>query len=275
MNEAGCFTAPAFSMEKNGKNMNDQKKQKQESIVFARVDEAIRRQDAPHYFGFFDEAMQAKLEDHLKSKHANYLFEGGFAHAGRKMLCVLPDYMADDLDAFREDIVWPIAAVRFDKTFDFGHRNVLGELMAKGITRESLGDINIDDTKAQVVFDTKIERFLESDFTSLMHRSIKPHFVPFDDICDFVPKYEKLSITVASPRIDTIIDRIWHVSRSEAVSAVTRGNVRINYREVVKKNVNIKPGDIISYRGKGKAKIVSYDGNSKKGKERYTVLRYI
>ena len=41
--------------------------------------------------------------------------------------------------------------VAFPKEFPMDHRNVLGELMHLGITRECVGDINLNDEEVQVI----------------------------------------------------------------------------------------------------------------------------
>ena len=51
--------------------------------------------------------------------------------------------------------------------------------------------------------------------------------------------------------------------------------MRVNYTEISKNDFRLNPGDVLSLRGKGKAKIISMDERTKKGNIRLEVDRYI
>lgn len=42
-------------------------------------------------------------------------------------------------------------AIQFEKTIAIDHRNVLGELMHLGITRESIGDIDVSENRSKLL----------------------------------------------------------------------------------------------------------------------------
>lgn len=244
-------------------------KEKKELFLLARIEEACEHLYAPVIFDFCDEAMQKKIGNHLAHCQAGYQFDGGFPDAARKMLGLYP------LDWDPAYIQWPMMAVRFKRTFAFDHRNVLGELMGLGITRDCLGDICLDDKEAQIVFKTPIAPFLKQNFKEIKGRKIQPVYYEKEKIKPFVLKFKDLNLTVNSPRIDAIIGKIWGLSRQDAVTAVSQGRVRINYEEETRKDAHLSAGDIISFRGKGKAVIDAFEGESKKGKQRLRIKKYI
>ncbi|MSS19109.1 hypothetical protein FYJ52_01600 [Eubacteriaceae bacterium RF-744-FAT-4] len=254
--------------------MNDFMNEKKENVVLSRIEDAVYKQDRLYFFDFYDEAMQAKIEMFLQKNKAHYVLDGGFPDAARKKLCVIPTDWISFIDP-KKDIDWPMMAVRFPRNFAFAHRHVLGTLMGLGIEHKCIGDINLDEDECQVIFDEKIYPFLKNEFVSIRGRSINPQYFDYQHIRPFALKTKNLVITVNSPRIDAVIDRIWGISRQTAEAAVRQSRVRVNYTEITKKDFSVKAGDIISFRGKGKAKIAAFIGKSKKGKIQIQVEKYL
>ena len=185
------------------------------------------------------------------------------------MLCVYPDYL--DADALE----WPMLAVLFPKEFPMDHRNVLGELMHLGITRECVGDINVGDDAVQVIFAQRLRDFIALNFTKIKGRSIKPQILEASQIRAFELKFKRLELVAASDRLDGIINKIWGFSRQDSLTYIRQRRVRVNYEEVTKNDYRVKTGDIISLRGKGKAVVTQLGGATKKGNLRLIVDKYI
>ena len=242
--------------------------EKKASILYARIDDACRNLYKPIFFGFFNLSEQAGIDNLLRRKKTSYVFCGGFAECERKMLCLFPD------NVYSEDLSWPIGALRFYRDFPMDHRNVLGALMSLGITRESLGDISLSSTEVQVIFKAHLASFLENEFVSIRGKTIKPVFVHYHDIRAFALTFKDMSITVSSMRIDSIIARIWALSRQNAATAIRQGRIRLNDTEVCKLTTKVKLGDVISMRGKGKAVIETFDGSTKNSRIRLSIKRY-
>lgn len=196
-------------------------------------------------------------------------FFGGFPDAERRMMCVYPEYWQEN------DWEWPMAALRFPREFPFDHRHVLGTLMSLGITRECLGDISLDENEVQVIFVSRIKPLLENEFVRIKGRPIKRKFYDVSEIRSFEKKYKAINLVVSSPRLDAVIAHIWGMSRQDAAAAVRQGRVFLNYREMNKIDSRVASGDILSVRGKGKALIDDFGGETKKGRLRLTVKKYI
>ena len=242
---------------------------KKDEFLLARVEEACQNNYAPQFFDFQDEAMQMKMEKILKHSGEPYLFWGGTENAGRRMLCIYPDYLeADTLE-------WPMLAVAFHKEFPMDHRHVLGELMHLGITRECVGDINMNDEEVQVVFAERLRDFITLNFTKVKGRTIKPEILEPDLIKTFELRFKRLELVAASDRLDGVINKIWGFSRQDSITYIKQRRVRVNYEAVTKNDYRIKNGDVISFRGKGKAVITELGGVTKKGNLRLIVDKYI
>lgn len=249
--------------------MNAVMNEKKESFLYAHIDDACRFLYKPVYFGFFNLAEQAGLESFLRGRKVSHAFHGGFDECERKMLSIFPD------DVYPEELVWPMGCLRFSRDFPMDHRHVLGTLMSLGVTRDSLGDISLSENEVQVIFKAHLASFLEREFVSVRGRTIKPAFFDYDGIRVFTRDFKEMSITVSSERVDSVIARIWALSRQDASTAVKQGRVRINDAEVSKLTAKVKPGDIIALRGKGKAAVEDFDGSTKKSRLRIRVKKYV
>ena len=242
---------------------------KKDSFLLARLEDACERNYAPQFFDFYDEAMQMKMEKLLRDSGEPYAFFGGMADAGRKMLCIYPDYFQI------ETLEWPMMALRFQVDFPVDHRNILGELMGMGITRECLGDINLEDGEVQVIFVERLKDFMAMNFTKVKGRSIKPEFYPVSEIKNYTLKFKRMELVTASDRLDGVINKIWGFSRQDSLTYIKQRRVRVNYEAIEKNDFRVKDGDIIALRGKGKARIVTIGGQTKKGRLRLVVDRYV
>lgn len=243
--------------------------EKKDVFLLSRIADACNKNFEPRFFDFYDEVFQRKIEDTIKNYGVPYLFFGGHQDAERKMLCIYPDY------AREEDLVWPIFAIEFEKTIPLDHRNILGELMHLGITRENIGDIDVGDKQVQVIAHKRLQDYLWINFNQVKGREIKAQIKESSEIVSFEKNYKRVYFVVASNRLDGIINKIWGFSRQNSLVFIKQGKVRVNYTEINKNDFRIQSGDIISLRGKGKAKIVSMEERTKKGNIRMEVDQYI
>lgn len=243
--------------------------EKKDIFLLSRLVDVCNNVYAPQFFDFYDEVFQRKIEDTIKNYGVPYLFFGGHTESERKMLCIYPDYTDS------EDLEWPIFAMEFEITIPIDHRNVLGELMALGITRESIGDIDVGEKRVQVIAHQRLQDFLWINFNKVKGREIKTEMIKWNKIVPSEKKFKRISCVIASNRLDGIINKIWGFSRQNSLVFIKQGKVRVNYTEISKNDFRINAGDVISLRGKGKAKIVSMEDRTKKGNIRVEVDKYI
>lgn len=243
--------------------------EKKDVFLLSRIVDACNDVYAPRFFDFYDEVFQRKIADTIKNYGVPYLFFGGHPEAERKMLCIYPEYLE------AAELEWPIFALEFEKTIPIDHRHVLGELMSLGITRESIGDIDVGEERVQVIANQRLQDFLWLNFSRVKGREIKTRIVKGEEIVPSEQKFKRLSCVVASNRLDGIINKIWGFSRQNSLVFIKQGKVRVNYSEVSRNDYRINAGDIIALRGKGKARIVSLDERTKKGNIRVEVDKYV
>ncbi|WKY42998.1 YlmH/Sll1252 family protein [Eubacteriaceae bacterium ES2] len=241
---------------------------KKENYRLSRVEEACENNTYPVYFDFFDERLQMKIEDIIKHYSVQYLFFGGNENAQRQMLCIYPDYIEESA------LEWPICSLVFEVKGNIDHRNVLGTLMSLGISRDLLGDIDVSEKWSQIIVNERIADFITANLRQINHTKVDLKVKKIEEILVFERHFEQKEIVVASSRLDGMIGKIFGHSRQASLEMIRQKKVRLNYQEVTKKDCRISGGDIISLRGKGKARIVSMDEKTKKGNIKMIVEIY-
>lgn len=98
---------------------------------------------------------------------------------------------------------------------------------------------------------------------------------PISVIDTAISRRETVKFTVSSPRLDNVVSGVFHVSRKDAQEAVSRGMVFVNETEATKPDMQLKGGEKLVLRGKGKAIYQGVDGTSKKGKYYVTLEKFI
>ena len=216
---------------------------------------------------------QALAEEFLHSQgYFQYAFCGGYTEAERKQLAILPDYAS--LDCTTAGIV----LVKLQGKMDFvqvNHRDYLGAVLGLGIRREKIGDLIVVYDGCYILTTASIADYLLMNEIKVKGIKMSGQVVALEDWQPPELKTEAVQIMVASMRIDTIVAHGFGLSRSKSLEFIKSGKVQVNHREVTDSDYQCQQCDIISFRGKGKLKVNSIDGQTKKGKIKIGLLKYI
>ncbi len=237
------------------------------SLLVARIEDTAdicEKTQKPKFLGFLSREQSVLAQKTLAVKNVRYSLFGGYDDAERVVFGCFPDW-AEELD-------FPITAVTFSyrRLDKLSHRDFLGSLMGLGITRESVGDILIEDGRAVVFLFTDISDYVLKQIQKIGRIGVKAEMgfsLP-------LPQRNKLmecSSTVASERLDCIVAAICNISRSEAALKISEGLVTVNSVVCEKVTKSIESGDILSVRGKGKFIIDAVDDRTRKNR---IVLKY-
>ena len=71
---------------------------------------------------------------------------------------------------------------------------------------------------------------------------------------------KELIFSVKSPRLDAVCAGMFGLSRTAAAEVITQGSVTLNYAICLKCDAQVKEGDILSMRGRGKGVILDAGG---------------
>lgn len=211
------------------------------------------------------EIVAANFEDLLIS------FCGGYKGAERKRAI----FQHKD---FAGTPSWEIAVVQATWKSDFvrlSHRDILGALMGLGISRDVLGDFQIQQGIAQILVE-------ENMVDVLLQNCVQIASVRIDctrgELQALVPREEhrkEIHATVASLRVDSIAAAGFGISRSRAAADIAADKLKINWQTAKSSSQSVKEGDVLSMRGRGRLEITEIRGKTKKGRISVILNRYI
>lgn len=222
---------------------------------------------------FLEPRLQMVADEYLCSiRFSRYLFCGGFDGAERKRLVLFPAYSEPSCE------MAGIRLFRFEGRLDYvsvNHRDFLGAVMGMGLRREKFGDL--------LVTENGFVLFVEEELAGyLLQNELRVKHVPMKAVelepAEFEPPEQamkELHIMVASMRLDTILAHGLNLSRTKAMELIQGGRVRVNHSEVADNDYLCQQGDIISCRGKGRLQVGEQSGETRKGKIRVCLMKYI
>jgi len=221
---------------------------------------------------FLNLAEQDLIIKFLKlQREENYMLYGAFEEAERKVIIFYPEKFKTLIEENKINFNEWLKVIKItlpnENKGKFEHKNYLGALMKLGIKREKVGDIIVDDNGADIIVLKEILEFLLlnlKDLTRFQKSQIEE--IHFNDLRKIDIKKEQIKITVSSMRLDNIISELARCSRSKALEYLMQERVFVNYENITKQTKEVKQGDKITIRGKGRFEIKSIIGNTKKGR---------
>lgn len=199
---------------------------------------------------------------------------GGYEGAERRMLCWLPEYLDEDYLSGEDS---PLVCLRaeFYEGDSPSHRDFLGALMGAGIGRETVGDICIADVSCDLLVTAQIAPYILQNLTSAGRARLRLKQIPLHAIQVPVPEVKEIRDTLASLRLDSVIASGFRIGRSLAAQYISTGKAAIDGLPCEKPDKPISEGASISLRGSGKIKLVSVNGQTKKGRISVVIHRYV
>ena len=235
------------------------------------------KNDIVSYSNFLDGRQRVLAEQYCRKNCKNLvLFWGGYEEAERTVCFFLPWYLTEGAFAESREKNSPLTLLRVTPRGDISlsHRDYLGALMGLGIKRELVGDILVSDQGADMIVFRKLLPYLETNYEKAGRASLTMEEIPFAEIRPHCGEAQRLPLTVASLRLDTLIAAVFHLSRGGAAEAISCGLVFLNGSLCEKPEKNVQAGDKIVLRGKGKAVLKEVGGKTRKDKISVTVERY-
>lgn len=195
------------------------------------------------------------------------VFWGGYADAERTCAVFVPDYLTAEQATGDEDS--PVVLLRAEKhaADTLTHRDYLGALMGLQIEREMVGDLLVGPHGAEILALREIADFLLTHFAQAGRKRVSLSQQPLSGI--LLPPVQETAGegSVASLRLDSVIALVFSLSRGDAQALIEKGLVFVNQLPCLKPGRDIAVGDRITVRGKGRARIESLGGVSRKGRQ--------
>lgn len=204
--------------------------------------------------------------------HIDFKVTGGYDEAERKIIIIYPDYY------YEPHIDVPLKVIKIDnfpKDKVFEHREVLGSILGLGLKREKIGDIIINNDNIQIVVLEEIASYVEINLNRIDKYKVEAYI---DDVKDIIPKeheFKQITDTVKSLRLDAVSSSGFSMSRNKAVNDIKKEKLKVNFVPISSPSFNIKEGDLISYRGKGRMILDRVIGKTKKDRYKISIKKFI
>ncbi|MCM0593958.1 MAG: photosystem II S4 domain protein [Gloeotrichia echinulata IR180] len=155
------------------------------------------------------------------------------------------------------------------------HRDFLGAMLGTGIVRDKTGDIIVlGERGAQTIVAPELVEFLQMNLNQVRSVPVKTQGIEISELKVREPKKKELTTVEASLRLDAIASAGFGMSRSKMVDLIDAGDVRVNWKEVTQASSQVKTGDLIAIRSKGRLEVGEI-AVTKKDRYRVLLTRYM
>lgn len=256
---------------------------------------------APALSVFLTAGEQAELWRRVHYPHRLF-FWGGFLGAERRCALFLPEWATEgapygagvchdspEREAFarelifgenaffgevREEIV--LLSVEGSGHRELRHKDILGSVMALGITRQSVGDICMLSERCAVLALTgKLCPYVTGGLTKVGNDGVKVTVPEAPQEFTFERRFEEMLVTVASLRLDGVVSAVTGLSRTKAAELISAGLVKLSDTVIQDASAALEEGQSVTIRGYGKFLLSSTDGLTRKSRIRLTVKKYL
>ena len=265
----------------NREILNDYR-EKDDKILLAQIldkVEMVEKKNKIEYTDFLDLAQIELVQKFInKIKLENYMSYGGFEQAERKMFVFYPDKF--NAMVVKKNLSNIVQIIRVELPEDlkgkYAHRDYLGAVIKLGIERKKVGDIIVDNNGADIIVDKDIVKFLLENLGSLTRFS--KSIITVQNIEDLRPveiRKEEIEIIVSSMRLDNVVSELARCSRNKALEIINTERVLVNFESETKKTKQIKAGDIVTIRGKGRFFIKEIAGQTRSGRNVIRIEKFV
>ncbi|MBE6593516.1 MAG: hypothetical protein E7642_05930 [Ruminococcaceae bacterium] len=218
---------------------------------------------------------------YLSRSGTAFLEYGGYRDAERKRLYVLPEYMegieeAGSLGEYGEETGICAVCAKGSGFCKLSHRDFMGSLLGLGVERSVIGDIIVTEELSATVFcDIKIADFLVNEWHEVGHDRIKCAILQVGEMALPERRYAQISDTVASARLDCVVAALCNLARERARACVVSELCEIDYEKETRPDKEVVPPALISVRGYGKFRVLSIEGQTKRGRYRISAQKFL
>lgn len=210
----------------------------------------VNSQYAPYLTNFLN-PREVFIAESIIGQYVDLSFKkfGGFEGAERERILIYPPYF----EAKKEDFEIELFEIKYPMKFTkLSHGQVLGSIMASGLSRSNLGDIITNGEDWQFFIDQKMSRFIKGNLEKIGKNAIQLDKKSLDEKLNPLTSWKKEELILASLRIDLVLARALHLSRKKAKKLIKNKKVKLNWSEIERPDIELDEFDILSIRGFGR-----------------------
>lgn len=219
---------------------------------------------------FLDPAQAVEAERIARQHGVKFSSWGGYDSAERAIGCFAPR----NTDVVRSEFPLVSLHSRYSSKFcSVSHRDMLGAFMALGLTRDSIGDIIIVDSDIYLFVVEQVADFILQGMTSAGKAAL--HFKRVEgEVSVPEPQGTAFHDTLSSMRLDAVLAGAYRLSRTESSALIRGGLVKLNHIPCERADAAVEEGALLSVRGKGRVRLQSIEGLTRKQRIGVTFFRY-
>ncbi len=266
----------------NKQQLLNEYKRQEDKICLAQVLDKIefsKTREKLECTDFLDMYQVALVENFLrKMQFKNYKLYGGYEEAERKILIVYTDKYDENMLAKNYNKLLKVVRIKLpeEEKGKYSHRNYLGGIVKLGLKREKVGDIIVSNEGADIITVADFANILKEQLPSLTRfEKSDVEIVELNNLNKKEVQKEEVKIIVPSLRLDNFVSDLVRTSRSKAVQIIDQERVFINGKNETKASKQVKLGDIITIRGKGRFIVKSFEGTTRSGRTVVLIEKYV
>lgn len=213
----------------------------------------------PNIWSFFQENCQ--------NSDFKIVTNGLFEEAERRVIAFNNKYNID----------YPIEALQIRNKSNFSnlrHKDYLGAILSLGIDRNKIGDVVVKDDRAYVPVMEDISSYILNNLASIGKSPVEISILyDLEDLPSI--DFDEISINVQSLRLDSVVAKLANISRSKAIELLDSSKVLVNYVKSKDKSQELLKGTRLTIRGNGKYIVGDIIGETRSGKQRIIVKKYV
>lgn len=225
----------------------------------------------PRFSRFLNEREAMVANYAARMSKVNPYFYGGYDGAARTVCGFFDGTYAEELP---QEGLYPVHAVTFSfrKGVVISHRDFLGAILGLGLQRSAVGDILVAEDYA-IVFCTEESAELILGLEKIGKVGVNAT----NGVLRELPKAEfsRIVKSVSSLRLDCIVCACTNISREKSASLIKSGQVSADFSVCLGVSAIQRVGSVISIRGYGRYRLSEIIGETKKGRMRVAIDKYI
>lgn len=207
------------------------------------------------------------FQENCQNSDFKIVTNGLFEEAERRVIAFNNKYNID----------YPIEALQIRNKSNFSnlrHKDYLGAILSLGIDRNKIGDVVVKDDRAYVPVMEDISSYILNNLASIGKSPVEISILY--DLVDLPSiDFDEISINVQSLRLDSVVAKLANISRSKAIELLDSSKVLVNYVKSKDKSQELLKGTRLTIRGNGKYIVGDIIGETRSGKQRIIVKKYV
>ena len=220
---------------------------------------------------FLDPAEAESARQIASSYGTKFSAFGGYPAAERVVGCFYP------MDEVINETEYPFVCLgsKYSRKFhSVTHRDLLGAFMALGLTRACIGDIIIVESDIYLFAEEKTAEYIAVSMTAAGRVTLDFQILQEIPVMP-EPEGSDFSCVLSSLRLDAVLAGAYRLSRNEAQELIRSGIVKVNHLVCEHVDTQLKENTLLSIRGKGRIRLKTINGTTRKQRIGVTFFRYV